>query len=173
MRYVLIIVGVVAAVVAIVVITGAALPIKHRVTREATYRATPAQLFELIRKVSDYPSWQKSVTKVEILPEIDGKPRARETNGGQAITYELEEVVPDTRMVSRIADAKLPFGGKWTYELIPAAASDATTLRITEDGEVYNVVFRFVSRFVMGHSATIDTYLDAVSTRFPRVSPTH
>jgi hypothetical protein len=32
-------------------------------------------------------------------------------------------------------------------------------LRITEDGEVYNPVFRFVSRFVMGHTATMDKYL--------------
>ena len=42
-------------------------------------------------------------------------------------------------------------------ELIPRG--DSTTLRITENGEVYNPVFRFVSRFVFGHSATIEKYL--------------
>ena len=102
-----------------VVIVGASLPVKHTVTREATYRATPAQLFELIRNVSDYPSWQKAVSKVEILPDIDGKPRMRETNSGQAITYELSDIVPNQGMTSRIADAKLPFGGSWTYEIAP------------------------------------------------------
>jgi len=89
MRNIVKLAGLLVVVIAMVVIVGASLPVKHTVTREATYRATPAQLFELIVHVSEYPTWQKSVPKVEILPEIDGKARARETNGGTAITYEL------------------------------------------------------------------------------------
>jgi hypothetical protein len=156
-------------VIATVLLVGSSLPVKHEVTREATYRATPAQLFALIRNVNDYPSWQRSVSKVEMLPDVDGKQRMRETNSGQAITYELSDIVPNQRMVSRIVDAKLPFGGSWTYELVPGQAADATTLRITENGEVYNPVYRFVSRFLMGHSSTIDKYLEAVATRYPRL----
>jgi hypothetical protein len=169
LRYVVMIAGLLVAVVALVLIIGSALPEKHTVTREATYRATPEQLFTLIRNVSDYPSWQKAVSKVELLPAIDGKPRMRETNSGQAITYELSDIVPNQGMTSRIADAKLPFGGSWTYEIAPGVTRDLTTLRITENGEVYNPVFRFVSKFVMGHSATIDKYLGAVATRYPRL----
>ena len=112
-----------------------------------------------------------------MLPEVDGKPRMRETNGGTAITYELSDIVPDQGMVSRIVNDKLPFGGSWTYEIIPVtapwspsiSAPDAMTLRITENGEVNNPVFRFVSKFVMGHSATIDKYLDAVGTKYQRM----
>ncbi len=169
LRYIVIIVGLMVAVVALVLIVGSALPEKHTVTREATYRATPEQLFTLIRNVSDYPSWQKSSSRVEVLPDVDGKPRFRETNSGQAITYALSDIVPNRRMMSIIVDSKLPFGGSWTYELIPGAAHDLTTLRITEDGEVYNPVFRFVSKYVMGHSATIDKYLASVATRYPRL----
>jgi hypothetical protein len=65
--------------------------------------------------------------------------------------------------VSRIADKKLPFGGTWTYEL--KAADRGTALTIREDGEVYNPVFRFVSRYVFGHYATLDGYLKALETR--------
>lgn len=35
----------------------------------------------------------------------------------------------------------------------------------TEDGEVYSPVFRFVSRFVMGHDATMNAYLDGLEAR--------
>jgi hypothetical protein len=66
-------------------------------------------------------------------------------------------------MVTRIADSKLPFGGTWAYEIVPA--SNSCTLTITEDGEVYNPLFRFVSRFVIGHTATLDGYLKALSTK--------
>jgi len=46
---------------------------------------------------------------------------------------------------------------RWTYTLVPAG--DSTTLRIVEDGEVYNPIFRLVSRFVLGHNFTIDQFL--------------
>ena len=80
----------------------------------------------------------------------------------------VERTVPDRLLVGRIADANLPFGGSWTYELAPRAAGQ-TSLTITEDGEVYNPIFRFVSRFVMGHSATINQYLSDVGKRFPEI----
>ena len=32
-------------------------------------------------------------------------------------------------------------------------------MRITEDGEIYNVIFRFVARFFFGYTASIEGYL--------------
>jgi hypothetical protein len=65
--------------------------------------------------------------------------------------------------VNRIADPKLPFGGSWTYEV--SAAGSGTELNITENGEVYNPLFRFVSRFIMGHTATIEKYQRDLAAR--------
>jgi hypothetical protein len=39
-------------------------------------------------------------------------------------------------------------------------------LNITERGEIYNPIFRFVSRFVLGHTATLDAYLQNVARKF-------
>jgi hypothetical protein len=41
-----------------------------------------------------------------------------------------------------------------------------TELTITENGEVYNPLFRFVSRFIMGHAATIEKYQRDVAAHF-------
>jgi hypothetical protein len=60
----------------------------------------------------------------------------------------------------RIADPDLPFGGTWTYRLTPKGSG--TRLAITEHGEVYNPLFRFVSRFVFGHTATVDRFIAAL-----------
>jgi hypothetical protein len=80
------------------------------------------------------------------------------------------EITPPRKLVSRIADPKLPFGGTWTFEITPTA--EGSTLRITENGFVTNPVFRFLSRFVFGHTGTIESYLKSLAKKFgepPRI----
>jgi hypothetical protein len=81
---------------------------------------------------------------------------------------EIAELDPPTRMVTRIADKGLPFGGVWIFDISPT--TDGCRLNITERGEIYNPVFRFVSRFLMGYHRTLDTYLRNVSRRFEETS---
>lgn len=170
MRYALIAIGVVVALVLLVAVIGWTLPVRHQASQARTYKASASQLFALITDVSAFPNWRKEVTKVETLPDENGRKRWRETTkNGPPLTFVVERTIPDKLLVGRIADTNLAFGGSWTYELTPVE-NGATTLRITEDGEVYNPIFRFVSRFVMGHDATIKQYLSAVGTRFPEAS---
>ena len=157
MRYLLISVAVLGAIVLIVLLVGWSLPVQHRASGEATLKSSPQAVYQLITDVDRFPQWRSSVKSAELLPDSGGKKRFREVGGDGTILYEVDNAVPGQRLVTRIADKSLPFGGSWTYELIPRG--DSTTLRITEDGEVYNPIFRFVSRFVFGHTATIEKYL--------------
>jgi hypothetical protein len=59
-----------------------------------------------------------------------------------------------------------PFGGTWVYTLEPQA--NETLVTITEHGEVYNPVFRFIAKYIMGHTRTIDTYLVNLAKKFGR-----
>lgn len=134
----------------LVVLIGAALPKAHVATRTIQVRASASDVFALIAGPSDWRG-----IKYELLSESPLK--WRETDGsGDAITYERIETTAPRRIVNRIADPKLPFGGSWTYEVAPIESG--SELKITENGEVYNPLFRFVSRFVMGHTATIEKY---------------
>jgi uncharacterized protein YndB with AHSA1/START domain len=148
--------GLVAVILAVVAV-GYLLPVKHSASRERTYAASPSTVFAAISTPADLPRWRRGVKSVELLPDEGERPRFREVGSDGAITYVVEELVPERRMVTRISDKSLPFGGSWTYELMPAA--NGTTLRITEKGEVYNPIFRFMSRFVLGHHRTIDNYM--------------
>jgi len=130
---------------AIVVLIGAALPKDHVVSRRIRVRAAPDAVFALIAGRSDWRG-----IKYQLLTPSPLKWREGD------ITYERVETAPPKRIVNRIADPTLPFGGSWTYELAPAAGG--TELTITENGEVRNPFFRFVSRFIMGHAATIEKY---------------
>ncbi|MFL5465245.1 MAG: SRPBCC family protein [Gemmatimonadaceae bacterium] len=163
MKYVLMVAGGLVLIVLVVLLIGWMSPVAHRATSEATYRATPGQIFKLITDVESSPQWRPSVERVEVLPTSDGHARFREIGKSGSILFEVDSVLQNQRVVTRIADRSLPFGGKWTYEIIPRG--DSTSLRITEDGEVYNPLFRFVSRFIFGHTATIDEYLKDVGRR--------
>ena len=164
MRYLLLAIGTLVAIVVVVVAIGYALPVKHRGVAEAVVKASPETLFALITNVDAFPVWRTGLKSAEVLPSADGRRRFRETTSQGSISYVIESLEPNRRLVTRIDDKSLPFGGTWTYELTPAAEG-RTTLRITEDGEVYNPVFRFVSRFFMGYDGTIKTYLADVAKK--------
>ena len=46
------------------------------------------------------------------------------------------------------------------------AQGNTTRVTITEHGEVYNPIFRFISKYIMGHNGTMDAYLTALGMKF-------
>jgi Polyketide cyclase / dehydrase and lipid transport len=157
MKIVLIVVGVVVLLVVTVVVIGALLPKRHVVTRTALFKASPEKLFALIAGNQD---WRPDVKACELITD-GGKEFQRETSKhGDTVLYELEGSRPPLAIQRRIASENLHYGGNWSFALEPE--NGETRVRITEDGEVYNPLFRFVSRFVMGQTATLDAYLTAM-----------
>ncbi|HKT25995.1 MAG TPA: SRPBCC family protein [Terriglobales bacterium] len=154
MKITFIIIGIVAAVIALVVVIGAMLPKHHIVTRSAFIKASPEQVFQLI---SGPPDWRTDLKTYSVIEE-GGKHIVRETDKhGQTVTYERIEYRQPTLLKTVIADQNLPFGGGWTWNVQPQ--NDGCLVTIIEDGEIYNPVFRFVSRFLIGYTRTIDDYL--------------
>jgi uncharacterized protein YndB with AHSA1/START domain len=161
MKWLLIAAVSLASLLILIIAIGALLPKKHTVSRTVALHHPAEAVWNLI---SGPPTWRPDITNYQLLPMHDGHPMWRETDKhGQSITYEAIESVPLRRLVTQIADPKLPFGGTWVYEIVPAG--DSSTLTITENGEVYNPLFRFVSRFIMGQTATLDAYLKALSAK--------
>lgn len=164
MKYALIVLAALAALVLVVVAIGYTLPVRHTASRQVTLREPAGKIFAAINDPAGFPSWRSDVKKVEILPDRNGHRAFRETGANGSILYEVDSVVPNQRLVTRIADRSLAFGGSWTHELLPSNGN--TTLRITENGEIYNPVFRFVARFFLGGHATIDRYMRDMARRF-------
>jgi hypothetical protein len=125
----MIIVGVVVAVIAVILVCGAVLPVKHTASRQARYPHNPDDL------------WQK-ITAYKGDPKLGTK---------------IEESDPPRKLVTRVIDPQKNFGGTWTWEIAPHP--QGSVLRITENGEVYNSFFRFVSAFIIGHTRTIEAAL--------------
>jgi hypothetical protein len=121
--------GIVVVIAGVAAAVGAAQPVAHVASRSETFAVSPERLWDL-----SLAAFQR-------------------TNDG---SYAIVEQEQPRRLVTAIVDKKLPYGGTWTYEF--AASPAGTTLTVVERGEVYNPVFRFVSRYVIGHTRTLDAY---------------
>lgn len=162
MKWVFIVVGMLVALAAVIAIVGWSLPVKHVASRQRTFAASPEVVWRTITDVDAFPSWRSDVKSVERVGSAVPLTWIEQGSSGR-ITFAIEASDPPRRLVTRIADPNLPFGGNWTYELAPAGAG--TRLTITENGEIYNPVFRAVARFVLGYEATMASYLDALGKK--------
>lgn len=158
MRIVFIITGVIVLLIAAVVLTGYLLPKHHVASRAATFRAQPDQLFTFI---AGQQNWRPDVVHSELDNGPNGQRLLHETTfDGNNMTYEITAANPPHSLTRTIVGKKLPFDGSWTYTLTPTP--NGTTVRITEDANIYNPVFRLMSRFILGYTGSIDKYLQAL-----------
>jgi hypothetical protein len=156
MKWVFLAAGVLILLAGAMAAVGAMLARAHYATRKARYGVAPDALYAVL---AGPPGWRSGVTRYGELPDEDGRKRWwEEDTHRRKIAYELVEAKPAGRLVTRIVQPGLPFGGTWTFEIAPVPGGGAE-LRIHEDGEIYNPIFRFMARFLFGYTGAIETYL--------------
>jgi hypothetical protein len=164
LKVVLVLLGLLVLSILVVVAAGYVLPVEHEAARSITLRQKPEDVFALISDFKNEPSWRPDVESIEMLPDEDGHARFREKSTHGTMTMIVMQLTPPQRMETEIAGKDLPFGGQWIFEILPTP--DGCRMNITEHGEIYNPVFRFVSRFVIGYTGTLDGYLKNVARKF-------
>lgn len=158
------ILGVLAMLIALILAIGAILPVKHMAQRSVELNAPTDKVWAKITDYTDMPSWRKDLHKIEMKIGTDGQPIWQEfENKTESLDFETTEQIDGQKLVRKIVGDRSDFGGTWTFELV-ANADDRTTLTITENGEVYNVLFRFVSKYIIGHHGSIDKYIHQLTT---------
>src|SRR4051812_14708439 len=153
-------VSVLAGLIALVPIVGSLLPKGHVVTLRARLDRPPQEVWDVLADFERHPTWRTDLKAVEVV-SAGAKPLWKEIVRGMTLTLQRDEADPPRRLVNRIADPKLPFGGRWVFDLQPDGGG--TLLTVTEEGEVYNPVFRFVGRFFLDQGAQIKRYLTQLS----------
>jgi uncharacterized protein YndB with AHSA1/START domain len=164
MRWLLRIIAGLTVLVVLAFVVGMALPKEHVASVRAHYSQPPPQIFQTILDVEHAPDWRSGLDSVRILTRDERPLRWQESSKFGTMTFVLDDVQPPARLVSRIADESQGFGGKWTYEIAPDANGSVVT--ITENGEVHNPLFRFMSRFVFGHYRTLELYAKDLGRKF-------
>lgn len=162
MKWILICLGSLAGLVALSFLIGSMLPSGHTASRTLRLKRSPDEVWKVLIDYSAMPTWRTDLTKIERMPDANGHQVWMET-GGMSLPLEDIESDPPHKLVRRIADPNLPFGGTWTYQI--TAVADGCTVKITEDGVVRNPIFRLMSRF-SDQSSTITGFLEALAGRF-------
>ena len=156
-RWILVAIASLAALVVLVALIGLTLPAGHVAARTVTLAQPPDAVFGVVSDFLKYPQWRSDVKTVVLDGQGGVGTVVHEDGSNGPIPYRVEVFEPPTRMVLRIADPSLPFGGTWTYALRPSGSG--TELTLTEDGEVKNPIFRVMQKVFFSPYATIDTFL--------------
>ncbi len=173
MKWVLIVIGGIVALVALMALIGAFISRDHRATSTISLRLPPDSVWKVVRDIGGAPAWFSAMQKSERLPDRAGHEVWRQKLSGFDVPIIVLESSPPRKLVTQIdPTAAGAFGGTWTYELSPD--STGTRVSVTEAGWIGNPIFRFMSRFLFGYYGSLDKYLQALGTRFGEtVRPTH
>ena len=162
-----IVVGVIVAIVVlvgVVALVGSRLPKGHVTSRSILLHRSPQEVYAVARDFESAPKWRSDVKRMDVDVRAGGPVHFREEGKHGTVNYALVEDVPATRMVTRILDTDLGYSGQWTYTFTPESGGTRVTIR--EEGEVSNVIFRFMSRYVFGQTSTMDAYLSSLAKHF-------
>jgi hypothetical protein len=162
-RWLVRIVLAIAVLVGVVALVGLTLPVGHLASNTVGVSTPPEGVFAVISDFAKYPEWRTGVKMVSVEGPAGVGMIVREDGANGLIPYRVEVFEPPSRLVLRIADPSLPFGGTWTYQLLGSHMGTAVT--ITENGEVYNPIFRVMQKLFFSPRATIDGYLADLKRR--------
>lgn len=164
-KYPLMIAGILVAAILGVYVSGSLLPEEHRASRTLRLKQSPSAIWDTINDHANEAKWRSDVASVTQLPDRQGQPVWQENyKDGNTVSLATTESTPPTRLVREIADVDGPFSGRWEIEIQPT--TDGSSVRITEIGRVPNPIFRFVSKYVIGHTTQMEKYLISLAAKF-------
>ena len=140
------------------------IPAHQTHTRTTTLKQTPEVVFALLTDLPNFPTWNRNMVKIEMLPPVDGKEATRQTfKGNMQMTIITSESAPPKHLVRSMGDNSGPFEGSWTYDISPTPEGSQVVL--TEQMTMNNAFFRLMAR-LFGQTKHIDEHLEGMAKHF-------
>jgi len=123
---------------------GTLLPVEHRTTVRGSLDRPPEAVWRVLTDLEGMPMWRSDVTRVERLPDADGRTTWREVSRTGDVIVELAESVPPYRLVMQHLEAGRPVLPELSFRL--AADGSGTSLTMVAREEVGNPLGRVLVR---------------------------
>lgn len=145
-------------------ILGSRLPVTHVASQTAEIGAPAQTVFGWIERVEEMPAWVPEITKVERLPDADGRPAHRQQMGRNSFVTTTTRLEPPRRITREITDDHGPFGGTWDHAIEPAGEG-ACRLTLTETGSVKSPIPRAIMHYFIGEDFYLKKFLGHVQRK--------
>jgi len=144
---------------------GLCTPRRHTATRTLRTNQSAETVWRAITDYQNQPRWRGDLQQIVRLADRNGHEVWREVyEDGTAITLETTEAAGPRRLVRVINDEGGPFSGRWEYDI--KEDGTGSLLTITEHGEVPNPFFRFVARYLLGHTYFMEKFEKDLAASF-------
>src|SRR5688500_6326445 len=105
MKWIIIIVVVIVALVAIFYLIGYFMPVKHTSIHTVVLKDSPENIWKVLTDYKGYEQWRRDIKNVVVTDSRHWT----EKSGNGTIQYEAEIVRPNEFLISRIMNKDLPF----------------------------------------------------------------
>jgi hypothetical protein len=149
----------------VTLVGGLLLPAEHHASRTLVTKQSAQAIWDTINDHANEPKWRSDIESVSSLGERNGNPAWQENyKDGNKVALITTESKPPARMVRELTDLEGPFSGRWEIDIQPTPTG--SKIAITEIGKVSNPFFRFVSKYVIGHTTFMEAYLKGLAGKF-------
>jgi len=160
MKWIFITLGSLVLVGVLIYAIGYFMSIGHTATVEKKFKINKDELWDILTNYKGYTEWRRGIK--ELI--VDDADQWTEINDyGDIVHYQLEIAEEKRIMTIRIMNKDLPYGGFWEFIIDPQ--EEGCSLKITESGEVYSPVYRFMSKYIFGHDTTLKNYMEDLETK--------
>jgi hypothetical protein len=165
MRKALIVIAAFLLLAVLLAAAGALLPVSHVAQVRFTLAQPPEAVYDVITDLARQREWRTGLDSLRIIDATPPERWSESTSWGTIEFARVDQIRP--RMVkAEIQGAREQgFGGTWTWDLVPATGG-GTIVTITENGDVYNPLFRVVSRVSASNYRTLQQYAEDLGRRF-------
>lgn len=156
-------IGILALLIGVLFGAGYFIEKSHTASRTVTFKAPPQTVWKIITDLESQPTWRKNLKEIKIIDATLNKESWTEiSKSGDELSFKTKNKTEPSRYEAEIINNS-DFGGYWEVTLEPA--DGGTKLTLTEHGEIYNPMFRIISKLFFDMHATIDEYLTDLAAK--------
>ncbi|VAW60777.1 hypothetical protein MNBD_GAMMA09-1521 [hydrothermal vent metagenome] len=149
---------------------GSKIPRESTTSVSQAFNRSEKDIRELILNYKLYPRWRENVYEVTEVPSRNEHPAWKETNeNGKTTPFQLLSFQNEgnaSEITIEISGKELNTLGRWHFKIVGHEGGLASTLTITEDKLIPNLLARVIKQLRSHGTEHIDSYFRSINNKF-------